>query len=141
MKHRLIPICLALASVSVQAHPCADIGPSEARLACYDKAFPPRAATPAAAKPEPMQRFGLPPERPPETAETSTLRAALRAVEYRPDGSRLFVLDNDQRWLETDTQRRGVIEAGDRIEIKRGSFGSFMLVTPARVGIRVRRLQ
>ena len=46
-------ICLALAfagaSLSVQANECGNIADNSQRLACYDKAFRPQPATPAAA--------------------------------------------------------------------------------------------
>jgi hypothetical protein len=144
----LFPLCLAVAAISAQAHPCAEIADPSARLSCYDRQFPP-SATPlsatsppaAAAKSEAQLRFGLPPDRKAEPVQPEALNATLGAVEFRADGMRLFTLDNGQRWLETDSQRRGVAVAGDRIEIRRASFGSFMLITTARVGIRVRRMQ
>ena len=55
-------------------------------------------------------------------------------------GERVFVLDNGQRWAERVAENRGPLNPGDRITVTRGSFGSFLLVTPAGVGLRVRRL-
>jgi hypothetical protein len=50
------------------------------------------------------------------------------------------VLDNGQRWAERVAESRGPLKPGDRVTIERASFGSFLLVTPAGVGLRVRRL-
>ncbi len=148
MKTQILTYALATMAAAATAHPCAEIADPSARLACYDRAFPPKSQPrsdnplpPSAAAPVAQQRFGLPPERKPEDAPPSSISASLSGLEFRSDGARLFVLDNGQRWLETDSQRRGVAEVGDRIEIRAASFGSFMLITPARVGIRVRRLQ
>lgn len=144
----LMTLALATTAAASMAHPCAEIADATARLACYDRAFPPKLQSPSsnqgptsAAAPAAQQRFGLPPERKLENAPPSSISASLSGLEFRSDGARLFVLDNGQRWLETDSQRRGVAEVGDRVEIRAASFGSFMLITPARVGIRVRRLQ
>ncbi|MFN4115041.1 MAG: hypothetical protein ACK4F7_00895 [Inhella sp.] len=144
MKKRILTLSLLAIALGSQAQPCAEIAEPTARLACYDKQFPPKAlpvgsSAPAAALvPDANnQRFGLPPER---SAEPTSMSAQLSAVQQRQDGARIFVLDNGQRWLETDAQRRGVTNVGDHIEIRSAALGSFILVTPARVGIRVRRL-
>lgn len=140
MKKRLLTLSLLAVALGAHAQPCAEIAEPSARLACYDKQFPPKAqpvGNTAPIAPDSSQRFGLPPER---SAQPTSISAQLSALQQREDGARIFVLDNGQRWLETDAQRRGFTQVGDRVQIRSAAFGSFILITPARVGIRVRRL-
>jgi hypothetical protein len=140
--------------VPTASHPCASVPLAADRLACYDRAFPPppaaRAEAARAEQAQAEQAFGrrgtgtaAPQETRPALAETAVpdrIEAALTAVERSATGHRIFTLDNGQRWRETEVTSRGVLRVGDRVTIERGAFSSFLLVTPSRVGLRVRRL-
>lgn len=159
------PICISaflalLASASASgsasaSHPCSHIAEPAQRLACFDQHYPaapaaqagPKpaaAATPIAALPTPAAasatRFGLPPSAEERAREFDSISAVVREIGSLRHGERVFVLDNGQRWAERVAESRGPLNPGDRITVTRGSFGSFLLVTPAGVGLRVRRL-
>jgi hypothetical protein len=138
----------------VADHPCASVVLPTDRLACFDRAFPPPAAvrveTERALQVQAEQAFGRrgpPPEAgasasaaPSGGAAPERLEAVLTAVERSSAGLRTFTLDNGQRWRETELTSRGQLREGDTVVIERATFGTFLLVTPARVGLRVRRL-
>lgn len=105
------------------------------------------AMAPAVAAPAPTgtetltERFGLPAATPGPDSRLDAIEASVVSVERLPRGERLFRLSNGQRWTESGAQGRGHLVPGDVVRIERAAFGSFLLVTPARVGLRVRRLQ
>jgi len=132
-------------------HPCSAIAADAPRLACFDQAFP-RAGSPqasdstasAATGPDSAvqaSRFGLPAPAPRPGSVLEGLEAKVVSVGRLSRGERLFQLDNGQRWAETNAEARGNVAPGDTVRIERAAFGSFLLVTPSRVGLRVRRLQ
>lgn len=127
------------------AHPCASISADAQRLACFDRAFPraPSAANAAnaAVAPAASQQFGLPAPAPAPGTVLDAIEAKVVSVGRLSRGERLFQLDNGQRWAETNAEARGPVAPGDTVRVERGAFGSFLLVTPSRVGLRVRRLQ
>lgn len=141
----LIAVTPALAS-----HPCARIAEPTRRLACFDQHYP--VAAPAAAQPGPAgaapltpsaasaARFGLPPSADERPRELESISAVVREIGSLRHRERVFVLDNGQRWAERTAESSGTVNPGDRVTVERGSFGSFMLITPAGVGLRVRRL-
>lgn len=70
------------------------------------------------------------------------IEALVTDVRYRPTGERVITLDNGQVWLQTEvTVRGGPLRAGDTVAIRRAALGSFQLVTPGRVALRVRRIE
>jgi hypothetical protein len=152
MKPTCTGVLLALiaATPALASHPCARIAEPTRRLACFDQHYP--VAAPAAAPPGPAAvvplaataasaaRFGLPPSAEERPRELESISALVREVDSLRHRERVFVLDNGQRWAERVAESSGAVNPGDRVSIVRGSFGSFMLVTPAGVGLRVRRL-
>lgn len=154
--HRLaLALALSLAAGAAaraegSPHPCASITADAQRLACFDKAFPRaaapgqgKAAAPASGLPAEAgtqaQQFGLPAPAPGKVLDA--IEAQVVSVGRLSRGERVFQLDNGQRWAETQAEARGLVAAGDTVRVERGAFGSFLLVTPSRVGLRVRRLQ
>lgn len=141
---------LASASASASAqppatHPCASVSAPAERLACYDKAFPrlvddetlqaERTAHFGLTRGELRQRGGL---IEPETQE----RIEATVVRVSGEGSgRLVTLDNGQVWQQIEASLLGSLDPGDKIRLKRGSFGTFLLVTKGRVSLRVRRVR
>lgn len=126
------------------AHPCAGIEADAQRLACFDKAFP-REGKAALAATAPVaaaqaERFGLPAPTPAPGSVLDAIEAKVASVGRLSRGERVFRLENGQQWAETHAEARGPVAPGDTVRIERAAFGSFLLVTPSRVGLRVRRL-
>lgn len=139
------------------AHPCAVIEDGQERLACYDAAFPRpvdrpvREEVPDADSTQTDKRsqdFGLSEAqlraREPERARdkrVELIEATVVGIRYRSSGERIITLDNGQVWLQTEVTVRGPLTEGDQVNIRRAALGSFMLVTPGRVALRVRRME
>jgi hypothetical protein len=127
---------------------CRKIADDRARLACYD-ALPGSTAgatrQPATVSAESL--FGR------DAAQTSAvlqeqtgitppgiLDAEISAVETRADGKLRLKLHNDQRWEQIDGRPLD-LAPGDRVRIRKGAFGSYLLYRQAGGrSIRVRRV-
>jgi hypothetical protein len=70
-----------------------------------------------------------------------SISARVASVGHRPTGELVVTLDNGQVWaqLETDTQAR--VSGGDTVTIKKAALGSYVLVPPNKVAMRVRRIK
>lgn len=136
-----------------QSHPCASVVEADARLACYDKAFPPVAGAQSevadleAQRKQTIEEFGFnrhqlferKPERQRES-EPDRIEATVEGVLERPSGERVVTLENDQVWLLTEGTSRGRLKSGDEVTIRNAALGSFMLVTPSGIALRAKRL-
>lgn len=128
-------------------HACASVVEPNVRLACYDAAFPVVEEVREAAAHRVEREFGLSraeiaarnPDPVVEGVDPDRVEATIVDVVYGTRQERIFTLDNDQVWVQTDTSTRGRAVVGDKIEIQRGMMGNYTLRTPARVGIPVRR--
>ncbi|UNK41938.1 TOBE domain-containing protein [Luteimonas sp. S4-F44] len=118
---------------------CSHVTDAVARLACYDRAFPPAfGAVPAEAMR--VETFGLPP--PPRDGDSTSERIEARVVAVDYLGNRRTVaLDNGQVWALTEATARGPLTPGEAVSIRKGAMGGFMLYTPAGVSLRARRLR
>ena len=126
-------------------HACARIAAPTGRLACYDRAFPPVHNSQAEAK-EDVGTFGLRPRQDPaeqaaEAARAKSMASQIVSVGGDRDGERVFTLTNGQVWRQTESSVLGLARPGDAITIRAGSFGSYLLVTPGGVPLKVRRLR
>jgi hypothetical protein len=127
------------------SHPCAAMaGPAE-RLACYDKAFPPVVPLQEAVRERAQQDFGKQYAGPGselgqsrDVADPDSIEAAIAKLEYA-NGRRVFTLDNGHVWTTVDAGGMGHAVKGDRVRVRKGAMGSYVLQTPAGVGLRVRR--
>ncbi|MBO9879586.1 MULTISPECIES: hypothetical protein [Xanthomonas] len=145
---RWVPIMLSCAgSVSAQepaTHPCASVIDPLPRLACYDASYPPSAAVRAAEADRGMREFGHNAAQAPAASTTQSapaqVSATVLAVAYQADGTRLVSLDTQQRWTLTEASSRGHLAEGERVVIRKAAMGSYMLVTPAGVALRARRV-
>lgn len=147
----VVPCWLAAATTTAaaqeQSHSCAGVaGPTE-RLACYDAVFPPLSDPEALAqaKEKAVAEFGLSSsqlrERTPNHApEPSRIEAAVASLSQRSDGSRVVTLDNGQVWVLTKVTSKGPLNVGDRVKVRAAALGTYMLVTPGGVPLRVRRM-
>lgn len=156
-KH-LFPAAIALlllaaagsAPAQSPSHPCAETEDPEARLACYDEAFPPVASASDmsdARREQARREFGLSVVQKRDMASEDErkamperIEAVVVSVSQRGNGQRLVTLDNEQIWLVTETTDKGWIKPGDSIVVRRGVIGNYLLRTAGRVNLRVRRV-
>ncbi|GAB2496615.1 hypothetical protein [Arenimonas alkanexedens] len=139
-----------LAHAQAPSHACAATEDPEARLACYDEAFPPvaSAANMDEARREQARRdFGLSTVQKREmVAEDDRdptgdrIEAVVVSVSRRGNGQRLVTLDNEQIWLITEVTDKGRLADGDAVVVRRGMIGNYLMRTPGRVTLRVRRV-
>jgi hypothetical protein len=67
------------------------------------------------------------------------IEALVREVGRDVSGRLVLVLDNGQRWVQTDTVGGRSPRAGQNVRIRRASLGSFIASVEGRPGFRVRR--
>lgn len=164
MSRTSVLLCLAVALAPVmggigtaaagpqQSHPCASEVGADARLACYDKAFPPVEGAESGVagleerRKQAIEDFGFNKqqrvERDPElqAIEPDRIQATVEGVLERPSGERVITLVNGQVWLLTEGGSRGRLKAGDQVTIRNAALGSFMLITPSGIALRAKRL-
>ncbi|WP_438999284.1 hypothetical protein [Variovorax beijingensis] len=140
------------AAVPQQSHSCASEVDADARLACYDKAFPPVEGAQSGVssleerRKEAIEDFGFNKQqrvdRDPElqAIEPDRIQATVEGVLERPSGERVITLVNGQVWLLTEGGSRGRLKADDQVTIRNAALGSFMMVTPSGIALRARRL-
>ena len=75
----------------------------------------------------------------PETPATLQARVA-KFIDNRA-GRAYVVLDNAQTWVFVDAYDDARLNPGDPITIKRGSLGSFLMLTQSKHSFHVRRTQ
>lgn len=129
------------------AHPCAAMADPRARLACYDRAFPPQVSEEERAR-QVARGFGLEGRaaaaasgQPEALRMPARLEATVVEVRGEPGEGRVIVLDNGQRWRQVEASPLGRLQPGDRVVLKDAAFSSYLMVTPARVALRVKRVQ
>jgi hypothetical protein len=142
--------------------PCSGISNSADRLACYDKlagrVSPPKAKPSAAAAASPAASVAAAPapaaapteedfgrSKVQEAAKASSLpkinsvTAKVLGFGRSPDRRTQVTLDNGQIW-EYQDDPDPLLSIGDSVTIKHATLGSFMLLTPAKLSHRVRRI-
>jgi hypothetical protein len=67
------------------------------------------------------------------------ITAAIREIGRDASGRLVLVLDNGQRWIQTDTVGGRSPRAGQNVRIRRAALGSFIASVEERPGFRVRR--
>lgn len=134
---------------------CRTLADPAARLRCYDalpgpdpaSAAPKADGPPPAGPSPPADLFGLDPVARSQILEASAGLATPSFIDARVEqvrthaGGRLeLVLDNGQRWLQSESVSLR-IKAGDRVRIRAAALGSHLLQKDATGrGFRVRRL-
>jgi uncharacterized cupin superfamily protein len=161
----------SIAAASSPGQSCTGITSDAERLACYDKAFgrgvstpspstgTPTAATAAAAAAgsavavvDPAEKarreFGLNEQGKRSLEENKTaatvpesITAAIKSTSRKPTGEQIFVLDNGQVWVESESNTPARVQPGDVVTVRKGALGSYLLVTPKRVATHVRRVK
>jgi hypothetical protein len=150
MRTELISIALGVALIASTRtlfgaddakHPCAQVRDNTDRLACYDQAF----GRPANSVAAPAVKFGLPEKEVPrqsgENAPQASVSAAITSISRQRDGKFIVKLDNAQVWSQTEINSQADVQVGDAITVRRGALGSYLLVTKAGIGTRVRRVK
>lgn len=159
MRRRLL-IGLLLCSVSA-AEPaavppefltCSRIQKNGERLACYDRAVAYlQSAGEKVAAPSAESSFGLQnsatgarvEQAKPEQSEEqlSSVTARISDVSSMRDGLKMFALDNGQTWRQLTASTAPTPKAGDRVSVRRGALGSFLMEVPSGPALRVRRVK
>ncbi|MDR6991561.1 hypothetical protein [Luteimonas sp. 3794] len=129
------------------AHPCARLAGPAARLACYDAAFPLSAEVVETEARQVQAAFGLNgPQAPLRSTDDGADGSAsdgfegrVVKVDYGPGGLRSFRFENGQVWIQTEARGSGHVQDGQIVQLRKGILGSYQLVTPAGVVLRVRR--
>ena len=67
------------------------------------------------------------------------IEAVISTVGRDRSGNMILVLDNDQRWVQTDASGGRSPRAGQNVVIRRASLGGFIASVEGRAGFRVRR--
>lgn len=142
------------AAADAAGHPCAGVPQAEARLACYDRAFPPAVGADTSImdledrRQQGLRDFGLSRqqmrEQDPERMNIDApdrVQARIVRVGAAAEGRRTVTLDNDQMWLLTESTSRGRLEPGAPVVVREAALGSFMLVTESGVALRARRIR
>ena len=129
-------------------HPCAQLRNDTERLACYDQAFGKPAAAAAATAAAPNEQFGFTEKelarstgQSAASAAPESVTAAITSVVRRHDGKFVVALDNAQVWAQSEFNSQADVEIGDSVTVRRGALGSYLLVTKAKIGTRVRRVK
>ena len=127
-------------------HACAALHEAAERLACYDKIFgrpaeaddrPPEAAAAKAG-----QDFGLNEAQKRATVpDPDRIEAVIAVIGHRATGEIVVTLDNGQVWVQAESATSARLRVGDKIMIRKAAMGSYQLLTPGRVAMRVRRVK
>jgi hypothetical protein len=130
------------------AQACTRLLDAAARLSCYDAAFaaskPPTAAQSAAAKPEPLARFGddggLRPESRTELPRSMTVR--VQQVTILPHGQYRLALENGQVWRTTQEDSALEFKATEMVTFSRRVMGGYeVALTGRNASVNVTRIK
>jgi hypothetical protein len=120
---------------------CASEMEQAKRLACFDSL--------AAALPKvEADQFGLTADiahkRDPVVTERpaaeATLTGTIKAVRTAPHGELVFVLDNQQVWIQAEVNSRIQFAVGETVRIEHGAMGSLWLAADKARKTRVKRI-
>ncbi|MGA2564812.1 MAG: hypothetical protein ABSF96_14730 [Steroidobacteraceae bacterium] len=146
------------AAWSAATDDCRALTDDARRLACYDRLFP-RPASPAQPattqpgaslqpQPTPDPEFGLneaqrrAAEGRPERAKTGeSISATVTDLRTAAGGNFVVTLDNGQVWRQIELDSWSPLHKGERVTIRRGLLGSFLLITADYVTRRVSRVK
>jgi hypothetical protein len=148
--------CCAAAAWSATTDECRALIDDARRLACFDQLFPrptqpattSRSIAPAGPQqpPAPDPDFGLNEAQRRAAAGNSeqpkineSISGTVVNLRTAPGGEFVVILDNGQVWRQIELDSWSPPQKGDRVTIRRGSLGSFMLVTAKNLATHVRR--
>lgn len=150
MKKLLLLLAVLLSPTTLHAdggsvaQACAGIAKADARLACYDKAFPPIDVAHATVGVKPEAEFGLSQHqlsaRNPDSPSISQIVANIIAIRADSRGKRIVTLDNGQVWAILEVPSKGFLKVGDQTSVRKATLGTFMLLSPSGIALRARRI-
>jgi hypothetical protein len=108
------------------ANPAADFGLTPARKDAIQAAEAKASSTPAAPKAPPAP---------------DSITARVATVANRLTGELVVILDDGQVWVQIDTETKGRVREGDEVTIRKATLGSYFLVAPNHILVRVRRVK
>lgn len=152
------------AAVVQQLYDCRAITDPTERLACYDRQVAALAAAEGARDVRIVDRaqvrearrglfgfslnlgniFGGDDDAEEETADAdaiTSLDAVIAGLSTDSTGRRLFILDNDQQWVQTEGGRGRSPRVGMPITIRRAALGSYTATVDGRPAVRVMRVR
>lgn len=74
-----------------------------------------------------------------QETQPSSIQATVTDLGSRPTGELVVTLDSEQVWVQIGTGSTVRLAVGDQVTIRKASLGSFLMITPNRVAVRVRR--
>ena len=97
---------------------------------------------------DPVAEFGLSesqkraqnPERAKDVSPDS-ITAKVAEVGRQPTGGLVVTLENGQVWAQSESLSKARVAPGDEVTIRKATLGSYMLVAPNKVSMRVRRVR
>lgn len=115
-------------------------------------------ALPAASPTTPTTDFGLTPARkesiqaseakasgaavvPKEPPVPDSITVKVATLAHRLTGELVVITDSGQVWTQIDTENKARLKEGDEVIIRKATLGSYFLVTPNHVLVRVRRVK
>jgi len=125
-------------------HPCAGVAETSARLACYDRAFPPSPEVIEAAGQQAEAAFGL--DAPRNIGQVSgaqepeRIDSTVTRIDHGGGGRRSFHLENGQVWMQTNSGG-GQMRTGGIVQVRKALLGGYQLVMPSGLSVRVRRVR
>ncbi len=137
-------LCAGPLAAQQAGHPCAGVADAPARLACYDRAFPPSPEVVAAAGEQAEAAFGLEATRDAGnvvgTQEPERIESTVTRVDHGSGGRRTFHLENGQVWTQSDSGG-GQMRAGGVVQVRKAMLGGYQMVMPNGLSVRVRRVR
>jgi hypothetical protein len=127
------------AAAAPPPHPAAAVAAGSAPVAAAASAAPAPAVAPSAAANQTPQNFGLSKHEQTAPDQPQVIKALVTQV----TSDRLYnvyaTLDNGQIWTFNDSN--AALRSGEAVSIKRGAFGSYLLVTADHHSYHARRVQ
>jgi hypothetical protein len=108
------------------ANPTADFGLTPARKEAIMEAEAKTSSEPTTVKEPPVP-------------DSVTVKVA--TVAHRLTGELVVITDGGQVWVQIDTEYKGRVKEGDEVTIRKATLGSYFLVTPNHILVRVRRIK
>ncbi|WP_129640948.1 hypothetical protein [Peristeroidobacter agariperforans] len=130
---------------------CSRIQQNGERLACFDRAVaylqrggeqlpPPSAESSFGLQTDVTESRAEKASSEQSEAALSSVTASVSDVSATRDGLRI-ALDNGQTWRQVTGSTAFAPKAGDRVTVRRGAFGSFLMDVPNGPALRVRRIK
>lgn len=108
------------------ANPIADFGLTPARKESIEATEAKASGAPAVPKSPPVP---------------DSITAKVATVAHRITGELVVILNDGQVWVQIDSETKGRVSEGEEVTIRKATLGSYFLVTPNHILVRVRRVK